>query len=88
MLTKRYWERIETRMNSWENILVSPDTALQTAIGVLDRGGLQIAVVVDGERRILGTVDRTDSKRMFRMDEKQTRRELLSTLTKTYCFHS
>ena len=63
MLTKRYWERIETRMNSWENILVSPDTALQTAIGVLDRGGLQIAVVVDGDRRILGTVTDGDVRR-------------------------
>ncbi len=50
-------------MNPLEGILVSPGTDLQTAMTVLDRGGLQIAVVVDGDRRILGTLTDGDVRR-------------------------
>lgn len=50
-------------MTSWESILISPNLPLQAVIGVLDRGGLQIAVVVDGQQRILGTVTDGDVRR-------------------------
>jgi len=50
-------------MTSWDSVLIAPDTPLQAAIGVLDRGGLQIAVVVDEQRRILGTVTDGDVRR-------------------------
>lgn len=50
-------------MASWESVLIPPDLPLQSAIGVLDRGGLQIAVVVDEHRRILGTVTDGDIRR-------------------------
>lgn len=50
-------------MNSWDSVLITPDLPLQTAIGVLNRGGLQIAVVVDEQHRILGTVTDGDVRR-------------------------
>jgi dTDP-glucose pyrophosphorylase len=51
------------KMTSWDSVLIPPDLPLKAAIGVLDRGGLQIAVVVDDKRRILGTVTDGDVRR-------------------------
>lgn len=50
-------------MSFWEKTLVTPNTALHEAISALDRGGLQIAVVVDEDRRILGTLTDGDVRR-------------------------
>lgn len=50
-------------MSSWHSVLINPDLPLQAAISVLDRGGLQIAVVVDAQRCILGTVTDGDVRR-------------------------
>lgn len=50
-------------MTSWDSVLIAPELPLQAAIGVLDRGGLQIAVVVDEQRHILGTVTDGDVRR-------------------------
>jgi len=50
-------------MNSWESILISPSLPLQDAISVLNQGGCQIAVVVDPDRRILGTLTDGDVRR-------------------------
>ncbi|UXH77628.1 nucleotidyltransferase family protein [Roseateles amylovorans] len=50
-------------MTSWDSVLIAPELPLQAAISVLDRGGLQIAVVVDEQRRILGTVTDGDVRR-------------------------
>ena len=50
-------------MTSWESVLISPDLPLSEAIAVLDRGAMQIAVVVDESRRILGTVTDGDVRR-------------------------
>jgi dTDP-glucose pyrophosphorylase len=44
-------------------VLIGCDLPLREAIGILDRGGLQIAVVVDEQRRILGTVTDGDVRR-------------------------
>lgn len=50
-------------MNSWQSVLIAPTLSLQDAIGVLDRGGRQIAVVVDGDHKILGTLTDGDVRR-------------------------
>jgi dTDP-glucose pyrophosphorylase len=50
-------------MNSWESVLIAPDLPLQAAIRVLDTGGLQIAIVIDEQRRILGTLTDGDVRR-------------------------
>ena len=50
-------------MTNWDSVLIPPDLPLKAAIGVLDRGGLQIAVVVDERRRIVGTVTDGDVRR-------------------------
>lgn len=50
-------------MKNWENVLISPKMPLHDALSVLDRGGLQIAVVVDERRRVLGTLTDGDIRR-------------------------
>jgi len=45
------------------NVFVSPDSSLQDCIRVIDRGGKAIAVVVDGQDRLLGTVTDGDVRR-------------------------
>lgn len=50
-------------MSFWEKTLVTPNAALHEAISALDCGGLQIAVVVDEDRRILGTLTDGDVRR-------------------------
>jgi dTDP-glucose pyrophosphorylase len=48
---------------SWHKTLIGPDTSIQSAIAVLDEAGLQICLVVDGERHLLGTVTDGDIRR-------------------------
>ncbi len=43
-------------MKNWRDVLVSPDTPVLEALKRIDRGALRIALVVDGECRLLGTV--------------------------------
>jgi dTDP-glucose pyrophosphorylase len=50
-------------MAPWQSVLIAPDTSLQDAIAAIDRGQRQIAVVVDEERRILGTLTDGDIRR-------------------------
>ena len=50
-------------MNNWELALISPTSTLHEAIKALDGAGLQIAVVVDDMRRIVGTVTDGDVRR-------------------------
>lgn len=47
----------------WEAVLVPPDMSLGAAIAVLDGGGLQIVIVVDPERRVLGSLTDGDVRR-------------------------
>jgi dTDP-glucose pyrophosphorylase len=44
-------------------ILIKPDTQIKTIIEVIDRGALGIALVVDDERHLLGTVTDGDIRR-------------------------
>ncbi len=48
---------------SWRKVLVEPDTSLLQALRILDETSLQILVVVDPERRPLGTVTDGDLRR-------------------------
>ncbi|MBX5437764.1 MAG: nucleotidyltransferase family protein [Alicyclobacillaceae bacterium] len=50
-------------MSRHEQVLVSPDTAVLDVIGIIDRGALQIALVVDEQQRLLGTVTDGDVRR-------------------------
>jgi dTDP-glucose pyrophosphorylase len=50
-------------MSQWERVLVSPNTRMIDAIAIIDEGALQIALVVDAERRLLGTVTDGDIRR-------------------------
>ena len=43
-------------MKDWKKILVSPESPIFDAIKIIDKGSLQIALVVDDEQRLVGTV--------------------------------
>jgi dTDP-glucose pyrophosphorylase len=47
----------------WESVLIAPQTPLSEAIALMDREGLRIALVVDGQRRLLGTLTDGDVRR-------------------------
>jgi dTDP-glucose pyrophosphorylase/predicted transcriptional regulator len=50
-------------MKNWESLLVSPETSLEEAIVVLDRGAARIVMVADNERHLLGTLTDGDVRR-------------------------
>ncbi|QAA94711.1 nucleotidyltransferase family protein [Pollutimonas thiosulfatoxidans] len=50
-------------MNSWKSILVPPDQSLEAAIAILDREALRIVLVVDENRKLLGTLTDGDVRR-------------------------
>lgn len=47
----------------WRNILISPETPIVKAIEIMNQSGLQIALVVDENGRLLGTVTDGDVRR-------------------------
>lgn len=50
-------------MKSWESVLIGPDTSLREALTVIDEGGSHMALVVDANRRLLGTLTDGDARR-------------------------
>lgn len=50
-------------MKNWESVLINPRATLHDAIAALDRGGLQIVLVVDEHRRLLGSLTDGDVRR-------------------------
>jgi dTDP-glucose pyrophosphorylase len=50
-------------MKTWEQALIGPDTTLRQALETIDRAGCQIALVVDADRRLLGTLSDGDARR-------------------------
>ena len=52
-----------TPMNQWESALVGPKTSLEEAIITLDRCALRIALIVDENRHLLGTLTDGDVRR-------------------------
>ena len=49
--------------HDWKNILVSPLSSIQAVLKIIDREALQLALVVDVENRLLGTVTDGDIRR-------------------------
>ena len=50
-------------MNNWEDALIGPDATLREALHTIDRLGSQIVLVVDAQRRLLGTLSDGDARR-------------------------
>lgn len=50
-------------MKTWERTLIGPTTTLRDALATIDLAGCQIALVVDAERRLLGTLSDGDARR-------------------------
>jgi dTDP-glucose pyrophosphorylase len=50
-------------MRAWETALVGPETMLREALRTIDEAGCQIALVVDEQRRLLGTLSDGDVRR-------------------------
>jgi dTDP-glucose pyrophosphorylase len=50
-------------MKGWEGALVGPDTSLRDALAIIDVTGTQLALVVDGNRKLLGTLSDGDARR-------------------------
>jgi dTDP-glucose pyrophosphorylase len=50
-------------MHDWQTLKLPPDASLREAIQVIDRGGLQIALLVDADGRLLGTITDGDVRR-------------------------
>ena len=50
-------------MKDWEKTLVGPETTLREALEIIDRAGCQIALVVDAEGHLLGTLSDGDARR-------------------------
>jgi len=49
--------------HSWQDILISPDTTMQDTIAVIDKGALQLAIVVDDQHHLKGVVTDGDIRR-------------------------
>ena len=50
-------------MKHWESALIGPDTSLRDALATIDRAACQIALVVDAQRHLLGTLSDGDARR-------------------------
>lgn len=50
-------------MKNWERTLITPETILRDALSVIDKAGSQIALVVDTDRHLLGTLSDGDIRR-------------------------
>lgn len=50
-------------MDNWKESLISPDTPIFEAVRIVDNSGLQIALIVDEKKRLLGTITDGDVRR-------------------------
>lgn len=50
-------------MRNWKDTLVAPETSLRDALTTIDRAASQIALVVDAQQRLLGTMSDGDIRR-------------------------
>jgi dTDP-glucose pyrophosphorylase/CBS domain-containing protein len=48
---------------TWEHALIGPDVSLRDALAAIDRAACQVALIVDDERRLLGTLSDGDARR-------------------------
>jgi len=56
---------LEAKMNNWKNVCVSTEDSIESVISVIDQGSLRIALVIDNEDHLLGTVTDGDIRRAF-----------------------
>ena len=49
--------------HDWQKILISPTTTMEEAIGVIDKGAMQMALVVNENKELLGVVTDGDIRR-------------------------
>ena len=49
--------------HNWKNILVSPSVSIQNVLKVIDKEALKLALVVDDDETLLGTVSDGDIRR-------------------------
>jgi dTDP-glucose pyrophosphorylase/predicted transcriptional regulator len=50
-------------MKKWQNVLVRPEAPLEEAVSILDKGALRIALVVDADGELKGTLTDGDIRR-------------------------
>ena len=50
-------------MKSWDSALIGPETSLREALEAIDKVGCQMVLVVDADRRLLGTLSDGDARR-------------------------
>lgn len=50
-------------MENWQEILIAPELTVIETMKIIDQSSLQFAVVVDKDRRLLGTVTDGDIRR-------------------------
>lgn len=50
-------------MNNFENILISPHSTIRQALEIIDKGAMKIALVVDEQQKLLGTLSDGDVRR-------------------------
>ncbi len=72
-------------MKGWEQTLIGADTTLREALETIDKGGCQMALVVDEERRLLGTLSDGDARRALLRGLALTDRASLAMHTTPIC---
>ncbi len=50
-------------MKNWQSALIGPDTSLREALEIIDATGFRLAIVVDEQRHLLGTLSDGDARR-------------------------
>jgi len=50
-------------VKSWDSALIGPETSLREALEAIDKVGCQMVLVVDADRRLLGTLSDGDARR-------------------------
>jgi len=48
---------------SWKQVVINPDASLRQALQVIDASAMQIALVVNPDNRLLGTITDGDIRR-------------------------
>ena len=54
-------------MKDWKKTSVGPETSIKETMAVIDKSALQIALVVDPDDRLLGTVTDGDIRRGWKL---------------------
>ena len=52
-------------MNNWKEIAIAKDTTIKVALEVIDKGAVQLALVVDDNSKLIGTISDGDIRRAF-----------------------